>query len=152
MRMALRPGLLLWRHSLCIMFLFLLLAEHTNCEVGQPGTNLSVFDKLAFNLAVYYTSPPIDRLKDSSGNAMRLSASPLQPSFQSDCQWVGAECAVFSSRQPSGSGTGHYFSVPNLNPRQWSEADGFSICVWFVFDSDEDNYARIFDFCLAESR
>ena len=75
---------------------------------------------------------------------MTLVASPLPPSYDSNCQWPGASCADFSSYQSSG-GNGNYFVVPSLNLGSLSQSQGFSICTWFVYDQ-VDSWARIFDF------
>ena len=98
------------------------------------------------SLFAHYAFTPTARLKDRSANAKDLLASQLSPTYQSDCQWPGAECAVFSAQQLS-SGTGQYFVMPSINPGLMSVTNGFSICTWLVYDA-YDQYARIFDFGL----
>ena len=94
------------------------------------------------SLVALYLFNPAAFLSDSSNNGMALVASPLPPSYDSNCQWPGASCADFSSYQSSG---GNYFVVPSLNLGSLSQSQGFSICTWFVYDQ-VDSWARIFDF------
>jgi hypothetical protein len=91
-------------------------------------------------LFAYYTFHAQDRLAESahvSGYPLVASATP--PTFQTDCAWTGAHCAVFSS---IGS---QYFQLPTVNLGALSADTGFSICAWFVFD-DNTAWGRIFDF------
>ncbi len=71
------------------------------------------------------------------------SATP--PTFQADCAWAGAQCAVLHSSSNSDGTAGQYFNHPTVNLGALSADAGFSICVWFVFD-EFTTWARIFDF------
>ena len=99
---------------------------------------------LTNSLAAYYAFSSSARLLDNSFHSMDLNASLVAPTFQSNCQWSGAECAVFS-QVPISSGAGNYYMLPNLNVGSMSQANGFSICMWLSFDAI-DSWARVFDF------
>ena len=96
------------------------------------------------SLVALYLFTPSTRLLDSSGNEMDMMASPVPPTYQSDCLVYGDQCAVFDSHQWS-SGTGNYFVLPSFNFGAMSQSDGFSICTWFTFDQF-GSWSRIFDF------
>ena len=92
------------------------------------------------------TFAPSSRLRDSTLQSADLVVpdGADAPSYTTDCQWAGAECAVFSSDADS-SGGGQYFKLPTVNLGQMSANQGFSICAWFVFDA-AGWWSRVFDF------
>ena len=97
------------------------------------------------SLVAWYTFSANSRLEDSSFHNNRLSDSQSPVNYQSDCQWKGAECAVFGS-----NGLQNYYSLPILNLGFWSARAGFSICMWFVYDDFGSirRFSRIFDIGL----
>ena len=78
-------------------------------------------------LLAHYTFSQGDRLADSAGGMGRLTTPHHTPSFQSDCQWPGAQCAVLHKNDKIG---GQYFRMPAVNLGVLNALDGFSICVW----------------------
>jgi hypothetical protein len=96
-------------------------------------------------LMAWYTFSAKSRLEDSSQLKNTLVDSNTPVSYQSDCQWVGAQCAVFGY-----FGLQNYFTLPNLNLGQMSAISGFSICLWLVFEDFDviHSYNRVFDFGL----
>ena len=66
------------------------------------------------------------------------------PSYVSDCVWLGSQCAALTSYGDS-SGGGQYFRLNTIELGAMSASTGFSICTWFVYDATTP-WARIFDF------
>jgi hypothetical protein len=97
------------------------------------------------SLIGFYTFNSNNRLLDSTGRSGNLIASSAPPSYTSDCQWAGSECAVLSSNTTTGVGNEQYFRFPTVNLGQMSASSGFSICVWFVLDVLAPS-SRVFDF------
>ena len=98
------------------------------------------------SLVRYYTFDEDQRLSDTSKSSPPgyLVVPSSKPSYISNCQWACAECCVLGS-DAKGSDGGQYFSVPTVNLGKMSSEHGFSICVWFMFDSVRA-WTRIFDF------
>jgi hypothetical protein len=97
------------------------------------------------SLFAWYTFSANSRLEDSSFHNNHLSDSQSPVAYQSDCQWKGAECAVFGSNSLQ-----NYYSLPNMDLGFWSAREGFSICMWFLFDDFDRirSFSRIFDLGL----
>ena len=112
--------------------------------VAGPQTLATVDSSLA--MFQHNTFAPSSRLRDSTLQSADLVVpdGADAPSYTTDCQWAGAECAVFSSDADS-SGGGQYFKLPTVNLGQMSANQGFSICAWFVFDA-AGWWSRVFDF------
>ncbi len=73
-----------------------------------------------------------------------LVPSPTPPTFQTDCAWAGAQCAVLNTATV---GFRRYFKLPTVNLGALSADMGFSICTWFVIDATISSvWGRIFDF------
>ena len=81
---------------------------------------------------------------DASHASGSLIPSSSPPTYQADCPWPGAHCAVFSSDADS-SGGGQFFTAPPINIGAMSAAAGFSVCTWFRFDV-AGSWSRVFDF------
>ncbi len=96
----------------------------------------------AYVLDDYYRNPL--RLMDSSQNLGSLIPSNIPPTYQADCPWPTAYCAVFSSVADS-SGGGQFFTVPPINLGTMGAGAGFSVCAWFKFDV-AGFWPRVFDF------
>jgi hypothetical protein len=115
------------------------------CEAGSISSPMA----LDPSLVELYTFSPISRLRDSTLASPDLTVPALAPGFTSDCQWAGAECAIFSTVGVS-SGGGQYLQLPTVNLGRMSAAAGFSICLWFVFDA-VGSTERLFDIAVGES-
>jgi hypothetical protein len=68
--------------------------------------------------------------------------SAIAPTYTADCKWAGADCAVLTGTQ--------YFRLPPVNLGAMSASAGFSICLWFVFDS-ASTWGRLFDIGLGQA-
>ena len=96
------------------------------------------------NLVAHYMFDPSNPLMDSSQTLGDLIPSSASPTYQADCPWPTAHCAVFSSAENSFGG-GQFFTVPPVNFGAMSAGAGFSICSWFKY-SVQGYASRIFDF------
>jgi hypothetical protein len=101
---------------------------------GDRGTFMN-------NLLAYYSFYPFNRLVDASNKTGWLIDPNVKTlSYANDCQWNDAHCAIFDGTQ--------YVQIPSINLARWSVGGtGFTICLWFVYDSVVSN-ARIFEFAV----
>ena len=97
----------------------------------------------ASSLIAHYAFDPSNPLLDASQTLGDLVPSSISPSYQADCPWPTAHCAIFSSSDNS-TGGGQFFNVPNINLGAMSAGAGFSICSWFEYSTE--GLGSIFDF------
>jgi len=85
------------------------------------------------DLVAYYTFDAEQRLKDSSSVTGDLTPTGTNITYQSDCQWRGAECMVLGTMY-------NYMTVPPLNMAGLS---GCSVCMWYMFYA-QSTYGTLF--------
>lgn len=78
------------------------------------------------DLIAYYTFDTDQRLRDSVSMTGDLTAVGTNITYQSDCQWRGAECVVLGA-------LGNYLSIPPLSMFGSVGQTGFSVCMWYKF-------------------